>query len=76
MPFYIEVDDGIRLERALSRERKQQEPKYEEMCRRFLADAIDFAPEKLTEAGITKKYQNIDMDKCIEEIVLGIRGNL
>ena len=76
VPFYIEVDDGIRLERALSRERKQQEPKYEEMCRRFLADAIDFAPEKLVEAGITKKYQNIDMDKCIEEIVLGIRENL
>ena len=76
VPFYIEVDDGIRLERALSRERKQQEPKYEEMCRRFLADAIEFAPEKLTEAGITKKYQNIDMDKCIKEIVLGIRENL
>ena len=76
VPFYIEVDDGIRLERALSRERKQQEPKYEEMCRRFLADAIDFAPEKLTEAGITKKYQNIDMETCIEEIMLGIRENL
>lgn len=76
IPLYIEVDDGVRLERALARERKQAIPKYEEMCRRFLADAIDFAPEKLVEAGITKKYQNIDMDKCIEEIVLGIRENL
>lgn len=76
VPFYIEVDDGIRLERALSRERKQQEPKYEELCRRFLADAIDFSSEKLAEAGITKKYPNIDMDKCIEEIVLGIQGKL
>lgn len=76
VPFYIEVDDGIRLERALSRERKQQEPKYEELCRRFLADAIDFSSEKLAEAGITKKYPNIDVDKCKEEIVLGIQGKL
>lgn len=76
VPLYIEVDDGIRLERALAREHKQAVPKYEEMCRRFLADAIDFAPERLAEAGIVKKYQNMDMETCIEEIVLGIQGNL
>lgn len=76
VPFYIEVEDGLRLERALAREHKQMEPKYEEMCRRFLADSLDFAPEKLAEAGITKKYQNIDIEKCIEEIMLGIRENL
>ena len=29
VPIYIEVDDGVRLERALHRERKQAEPKYE-----------------------------------------------
>lgn len=37
-PVYIEVEDGERLERALARERTQEVPKYEEMCRRFLAD--------------------------------------
>ena len=58
VPFYIEVEDGLRLDRALAREHKQKEPKYEEMCRRFLADSLDFAPEKLAEAGIEKKYQN------------------
>ena len=39
IPIYIEVEDGERLARALARERQQDVPKYEEMCRRFLADA-------------------------------------
>ena len=72
IPIYIEVEDGIRLARALERERKQREPKYEELCRRFLADAGDFAAENLKNAGITRKYCNDDMDKCVQEIVLGI----
>ena len=57
-PIYIEVDDGLRLERALKRERKQEEPKYEEMCRRFLADQEDFSDEKLEEAGIKNIFKN------------------
>jgi len=76
LPLYIEVDDGVRLERALKRERKQDNPKYEEMCRRFLADAKDFSEENLIKAGITKRYQNIELEKCIEEIMLGIKENL
>ena len=76
IPIYIEVEDGLRLERALSRERMQREPKYEELCRRFLADAADFSVDKLSKAGITQKYFNIDMDKCIDEIVLGIREKM
>ena len=47
VPIYIDVDDGIRLERALKRERKQEVPKYKEMCRRFLADCEDFAEENI-----------------------------
>ena len=76
VPIYIEVEDGLRLERALSRERQQKEPKYEELCRRFLADAADFSVHRLEEAGITQKYFNIDMDKCVDEIVLGIREKM
>lgn len=76
MPIYIEVDDGIRLERALARERAQKQPKYEELCRRFLADAEDFSEENLRQAGITRRYVNEDMDVCVEEIMLGIRDNL
>jgi len=76
VPIYIEVEDGLRLERALARERQQREPKYEELCRRFLADAADFSVDNLNEAGITQKYFNVDMDKCINEIVLGIRNKM
>lgn len=76
VPIYIEVEDGVRLERALARERIQAEPKYEELCRRFLADAADFSADKLKEAGITRKFFNVDMDKCVQEIVLGIEQEL
>lgn len=66
--LYINVDDGIRLQRALSREMSQENPNYQEMCRRFLADAEDFSFEKLSEAGITHIYQNIELETCINEI--------
>ena len=76
VPIYIEVDDGVRLERALKRERQQKEPKYEELCRRFLADAADFSEEKLQEAGIHYKYHNQSMEECVNEIILGIREKM
>ena len=56
VPLYIEVEDGIRLERALNRERKQENPNYEELCRRFLADTSDFSKENLEKAKILKCY--------------------
>lgn len=67
-PLYIDLDDGIRLERALGRERQQKVPKYKEMCRRFLADAEDFSEENLQEAGIIKRYFNENLQICLEEI--------
>lgn len=69
MPIYIDVEDGLRLERALKRERKEANPRYRELCRRFLADCEDFSEEKLAENGITKSYgNNGDIGECIEEI--------
>ena len=68
LPVMIELDDGIRLERALNRERKQQQPKYEEMCRRFLADSEDFSEEKIREAGIRHRFQNDNLERCLSEI--------
>ena len=68
IPLYIDLDDGIRRERALGRERQQQIPKYKEMCRRFLADAEDFSEDNLHAAGITKRYINEDLNECLEEI--------
>lgn len=76
MPIYIEVDDGIRLERALLREKKQENPKYREMCRRFLADCEDFSEEKLAGAGITKKFMNNgSIEDCIEEVSNAIKNS-
>ena len=68
LPVMIELDDGIRLKRALDRERKQKQPKYEEMCRRFLADSEDFAEEKIREAGIQRRFQNDNLERCLSEI--------
>lgn len=66
--IYIEVEDGVRLERALFREKMQAYPNYAELCRRFLADCADFSEEKLQEAGIEKKYENIEIDVCCRQI--------
>jgi guanylate kinase len=63
------VEDGERLERALKRERKQEEPKYEEMCRRFLADQKDFSEENIRKAGIQRRFVNEDLQECIDEIM-------
>ena len=75
LPVLIELDDGVRLQRALDRERQQDHPKYEEMCRRFLADSADFSEEKIAEAGIGRRFQNNDLDQCLEEITTYIIQN-
>ena len=69
IPLYIEVEDGERLARALSRERQQEKPKYAEMCRRFLTDSEDFAEEKLQKLGICTRYENLDIEVTVEEIL-------
>lgn len=68
VPIYIEVDDGVRLSRALEREQREKEPRYEEMCRRFLADSADFSEENLRRAGIWKRFVNMELERCLEEI--------
>lgn len=72
IPILITLDDGVRLQRALDRERMQEEPKYQELCRRFLADAVDFSKEKIEEAGITRFFYNDDLVRIMEEIILYI----
>ena len=69
VPVYIEVPDGIRLLRAVKREENQNKPNYREVCRRYLADEKDFSEENLERLGITKRYQNTDMEMCVEEIL-------
>ena len=75
MPVYIEVEVGLRLSRAIKRERSQKEPRYAEMCRRFLADEEDFSEKNLRKAGITRRFRNLDLEECVEEIeqYMGLR---
>lgn len=74
IPIYLEVEDGVRLQRAMKREQKQELPKYAEMCRRYLADDEDFSDENLKKNGITKRYQNSDINICIFEVKEDIKN--
>ncbi|ADL32835.1 guanylate kinase Gmk1 [Butyrivibrio proteoclasticus B316] len=75
-PVLINVDTKIRLHRALDREDKQENPKYDEMCRRFLADEEDFSEDKISEAGVTRRFNNNDdVQSCISEIRSFIQDN-
>lgn len=76
VPIYLEIDNGERLRRAWERERRQKNPRFDEVCRRYLADEADFAEEKLDAAGITHRFRNDDVDRCcgqIRELILSCR---
>lgn len=79
VPINIYVETGERLTRALNREKKSPEPKYQELCRRFLADEADFSDEKLAEAGLMpngvlkngiENIEKSDTVRKIKEIIL------
>ena len=40
---------------------------FAEVCRRYLADEQDFSEEVLSGLGITKRFENIDFDACVQE---------
>ncbi len=68
VPLYIDLDDGERLQRALTRERQANNQKYAEMCRRFLADQEDFSPEKLAKAGEIKMFYNDNAEETVLQL--------
>lgn len=68
VPLYINVDDGVRLERALKREKTEKNPNYKELCRRFIADSEDFSLENLKLSEIEKFYLNNELLTCIKEV--------
>ena len=76
IPFYIYVEPGERLSRAVERERRQENPKYTELCRRFIADEEDFSREKILEVGIDKIYENDKLFECVNNIENGIKKYL
>ena len=75
IPLLIDVDARIRLERAMKREERQEHPRYDEMCRRFLADEEDFSEKNIRSVGIEKRfYNNAILKDCINEIKSYITG--
>ena len=68
-PVYITVENGLRLQRALDREKRQPSPRYDEVCRRYLADEQDFCQERLNQCGIEQSYDNENLSVCLEKIV-------
>ncbi len=73
-PIYLEAEDDVRLLRSIEREQKQEQPKYAEICRRYLADEKDFSEENLLKAGITKRYHNIDIEVCLDQVIRDIKN--
>lgn len=69
VPLYIEVEDGKRLKRALEREFMQKDPKYAELCRRYLADEEDFNEERLRRCGIERRFINDNLQECLRDIL-------
>ena len=76
IPLYIELESGERLQRALNRERSQTEPKYAELCRRFLADEEDFSEEHLKQANISNIFINDDLSRCVKQILSYIKEQI
>ena len=76
VPLYVEVEDGERLLRALTRERAQKEPNYAELCRRFLADSVDFSAERLKAAGICRWFENTEKNTTCKELVSYIKADI
>ena len=79
VPVLVEVDDEERLFRSIWREKKQTVPNYAEVCRRFLADEKDYAPEVLEELfGMRlNRIYNWSFEACLiqaRELLSGILG--
>ena len=65
LPVYIELDDGVRLQRALDRELRQEKPKYEEMCRRFLRRKAGGSRDP----GQIREYRSDEMSESYYKIL-------
>lgn len=78
VPILVEVEDGERLSRALEREKRPENRKFQELCRRFLADSEDFSEDKILAAGICdeNRVENDNLDECIRKIKEIIAGEL
>ena len=64
----LQVDDRTRLLRYVHRESRQQCPDYAEVCRRFLADQVDFSQERLDQVPRLDFIDTGgDIDSCLKQ---------
>ena len=49
-------------------------PRYAELCRRFLTDQEDFSEEKIKKAGISLRFENDNLEKCVENVIKYIKS--
>ena len=77
VPVYIEAEDLLRLERSIKREKKQEFPNYDEVCRRYLADQQDFSEDKIQKAGIQRRFSNNqDRQVCMDQVAEYIKQRI
>lgn len=78
IPIYIWVDLNTRIDRAFTREEQEKNPKYREICRRFIKDEEDFKGENLTRLEILEdnRFENDNLDRCIYQIKEKIKTEL
>lgn len=74
VPLYIEVEDFLRLERSLLREKQQENPCVAEVCRRFLADEEDFSEENLRRLGIDHRISNTSLEEAMKQIDAALKS--
>ncbi len=69
LAILFQTEEGVRLERALERERRQQNPNYSEMCRGFLTDSEDFSEENIKKRPIDAIIENNEtLEKTMQEV--------
>lgn len=74
LPIYIEASDYTILTRYIKRESEREEPRFDEVCRRFLADMEDFSEERLTSIGVSARFSSEeDPGECAGKIAGYIR---
>lgn len=67
--IFLQVDDYLKLKRAIRREQVGEKPNYVEMCRRFIADKNDFSIENLDAANISTIIENNgEIKEAVREI--------
>ena len=55
----------------------EENPKYQELCRRFLADSLDFSEENINKRPITSIINNnSSLDNTMEEVEKVLKLNL